>query len=41
MLANEYNKDKRETRKTQSDIVESKSPDNSIAETMLANELIM
>jgi hypothetical protein len=41
MLANEYDKDKRETRKTESDIVESKSPDNSIAGTMSANELIM
>jgi hypothetical protein len=41
MLANEYDKDKRETRKTESDIVERESPDNSIAGTMLANELIM
>jgi hypothetical protein len=40
MLVNEYDKDKRETRKIESETSESESPDNSKAGTMLANELL-
>jgi hypothetical protein len=41
MLANEYDKDKSETRKIESKTCESESPNNSKAGTMLANELLM